>query len=114
DLPTAEPQPSKAIDSDMAALLYTSGSTGQPKGVMLSQRNMLVGAHSVAEYLDNTAEDRLLAVLPLSFDYGLSQLTTAFLRGASVVLLDYLLPRDVIKAVARYQITGLAGVPPLW
>ncbi|QIB52059.1 acyl-CoA ligase (AMP-forming), exosortase A system-associated [Pseudomonas sp. OIL-1] len=114
DLPTAAPQPSKAIDSDMAALLYTSGSTGQPKGVMLSQRNMLVGAQSVAEYLHNSAEDRLLAVLPLSFDYGLSQLTTAFLRGASVILLDYLLPRDVIKAVARYQVTGLAGVPPLW
>ena len=114
DLPAAEPGPGRSIDSDMAALLYTSGSTGQPKGVMLSQRNMLVGAQSVAEYLENTAEDRLLAVLPLSFDYGLSQLTTAFLRGASVVLLDYLLPRDVIKAVARYRITGLAGVPPLW
>lgn len=114
ELPSTDPQPSKAIDSDMAALLYTSGSTGQPKGVMLSQRNMLVGAQSVAEYLGNTADDRLLAVLPLSFDYGLSQLTTAFLCGASVVLLDYLLPRDVIKAVARYQITGLAGVPPLW
>lgn len=114
DLPAAQPRPSKAIDSDMAALLYTSGSTGQPKGVMLSQRNLLVGAQSVAEYLGNTADDRLLAVLPLSFDYGLSQLTTAFLSGASVVLLDYLLPRDVIKAVARYQVTGLAGVPPLW
>ncbi|WP_150303788.1 acyl-CoA ligase (AMP-forming), exosortase A system-associated [Pseudomonas saliphila] len=114
ELPVAPPQPSKALDCDMAALLYTSGSTGQPKGVMLSQRNLLVGAQSVAEYLGNTAEDRLLAVLPLSFDYGLSQLTTAFLCGGSVVLLDYLLPRDVIKAVARYRITGLAGVPPLW
>ncbi|QJD58113.1 acyl-CoA ligase (AMP-forming), exosortase A system-associated [Pseudomonas sp. gcc21] len=114
DLPTVQPAPSRSIDSDMAALLYTSGSTGQPKGVMLSQRNMLVGAQSVAGYLGNTPEDRLLAVLPLSFDYGLSQLTTAFLRGASVVLLDYLLPRDVVKAVARYQVTGLAGVPPLW
>lgn len=113
-LPAAEPAPSASIDADLAALLYTSGSTGQPKGVMLSQRNMLAGAQSVAQYLENTPEDRLLALLPLSFDYGLSQLTTAFSVGASVVLFDYLLPRDVIKAVGRYRITGLAGVPPLW
>jgi len=75
---------------------------------------MLTGAQSVASYLNNTASDVLLAVLPLSFDYGLSQLTTAFYVGASVVLMDYLLPRDVIKAVSRYSITGLGGVPPLW
>lgn len=113
-LPAAEPSAPMNIDADLAALLYTSGSTGQPKGVMLSQRNMLAGAQSVAQYLENAPEDRLLALLPLSFDYGLSQLTTAFLAGSSVVLFDYLLPRDVIKAVARYRITGLAGVPPLW
>ena len=104
----------RRIDGDIAAILYTSGSTGRPKGVVLSHRNMLAGAFSVAEYLENTADDRLLAVLPFSFDYGLSQLTTAFSVGASVVLMDYLLPRDVIRAVARYGITGLAAVPPLW
>jgi acyl-CoA ligase (AMP-forming) (exosortase A-associated) len=102
------------IDADVAAILYTSGSTGRPKGVVLSHRNMLTGAHSVATYLENSAQDRLLAVLPFSFDYGLSQLTTAFLVGASVVLMDYLLPRDVIRAVARHGVTGLAAVPPLW
>jgi acyl-CoA ligase (AMP-forming) (exosortase A-associated) len=104
----------RRIDSDMAAILYTSGSTGMPKGVVLSHRNLVAGAESVATYLENSATDRILAVLPLSFDAGLSQLTTAFYRGASCVLLDYLLPRDVIRAVVRYQITGLAGVPPLW
>lgn len=102
------------LDSDLAAILYTSGSTGQPKGVVLSHRNMMAGAQSVSTYLHNTAEDRLLAVLPFSFDYGLSQLTTAFRVGASVALMDYLLPRDVIKALSRYEITGLAAVPPLW
>lgn len=100
--------------SDLSAILYTSGSTGRPKGVMLSHANMLAGAESVASYLKNTAADRLLAVLPLSFDYGLSQLTTAFHCGAAVALMEYLLPRDVIRAVARYRITGLAAVPPLW
>lgn len=103
-----------AIDIDIAAILYTSGSTGKPKGVVLSHRNMLTGAHSVSDYLSNRATDRILAVLPLSFDYGLSQLTTAFAVGASVVLMDYLLPRDVITTVAREKVTGLAAVPPMW
>jgi len=100
--------------SQLAAILYTSGSTGKPKGVMLSHQNLVIGAQSVSSYLKNTSEDKLLAVLPLSFDYGLSQITTAFYVGASVVLMEYLLPRDVIKAVEQYEITGLAAVPPLW
>lgn len=104
----------RRIDTDMTAILYTSGSTGNPKGVVLSHRNMVAGARSVASYLGNVPQDRILAVLPLSFDAGLSQLTTAFSRGAAVVLMDYLLPRDVLRAVARYGITGLAAVPPLW
>lgn len=104
----------RRIDADIAAILYTSGSTGKPKGVVLSHRNMVAGAQSVAQYLENSCEDRLLAVLPLSFDYGLSQLTTAFLRGACVVLINFLLPRDVVLAVERERITGLAAVPPLW
>ena len=107
-------RPHTVIDDDVAAILYTSGSTGRPKGVVLSHRNMVAGAKSVAQYLENTANDRLLAILPLSFDYGLSQLTTAFSVGARAVLLDYLLPLDVIRAVAREGITGLAAVPPLW
>jgi len=93
----------------MAAILYTSGSTGKPKGVVLSHRNMLAGAHSVAEYLDNRPDDRLLAVLPFSFDYGLSQLTTAFVAGARAVLMDYLLPRDVVATVAREGLPAWRG-----
>ena len=79
----------RVIDIDMAAILYTSGSTGKPKGVVLSHRNMLTGAFSVAEYLGNRADDRILALLPFSFDYGLSQTTTAFATGASIVLIIY-------------------------
>lgn len=106
--------PHRAIDSDMAAILYTSGSTGKPKGVVLSHRNLIAGAESVSQYLENRPEDRILSVLPLSFDYGLSQLTTAFHVGACVVLLNFLFPRDVLNAVVREKITGLAAVPPLW
>jgi acyl-CoA ligase (AMP-forming) (exosortase A-associated) len=107
-------EPHRRIDTDMTAILYTSGSTGNPKGVVLSHRNMVAGARSVASYLENTPDDKILAVLPLSFDAGLSQLTTAFSVGASAVIMDYLLPRDVIRAVARHGITGLGAVPPLW
>ncbi|GGC96985.1 acyl-CoA ligase (AMP-forming), exosortase A system-associated [Undibacterium terreum] len=104
----------RCIDSDVAAILYTSGSTGRPKGVVLSHRNILAGAQSVAGYLGNHSKDRILALLPLSFDYGLSQLTTAFLSGGTVVLMNYLLPRDVVSIVTAERITGLAAVPPLW
>ena len=107
-------KPSRVIDTDMAAILYTSGSTGNPKGVVLSHRNMVAGARSVSQYLENTPEDRILSVLPLSFDAGLSQLTTAFAVGAKVVLLNYLLARDVVRACAEEAITGITGVPPLW
>ena len=104
----------RVIDVDMAAILYTSGSTGKPKGVVLSHRNMVAGAKSVASYLENNAQDTLLAALPLSFDAGFSQLTTAFHSGARVVLLNYLMPRDVLKAMERESVTGLTAVPPLY
>lgn len=104
----------RVIESDMTAILYTSGSTGRPKGVVLSHHNMVVGAKSVSSYLENTPDDRILAALPFSFDAGLSQITTAAHVGASLVLMNFLLPQDVIKAVAREKITGLAAVPPLW
>ena len=107
-------EPHRVIDTDMAAILYTSGSTGNPKGVVLSHRNMAAGARSVADYLELDERDRILAVLPLSFDYGFSQLTTAFHAGACVVLINHLFARDIVKAVADEAITGLAAVPPLW
>ncbi len=104
----------RVIDTDMVAILYTSGSTGRPKGVVLSHRNMVAGAKSVASYLENRPDDTLLAALPLSFDAGFSQLTTAFHTGARVVLLNYLMPRDVLKAMEREKVTGLTAVPPLY
>ncbi|KQP23139.1 acyl-CoA ligase (AMP-forming), exosortase A system-associated [Pseudorhodoferax sp. Leaf267] len=104
----------RVLDSDMAAILYTSGSTGRAKGVVLSHRNLVLGATSVASYLDNRAGDRLLAALPLSFDAGFSQLTTAFHARACVVLHNYLLPRDLLATMAHERITGLTAVPSLY
>jgi acyl-CoA ligase (AMP-forming) (exosortase A-associated) len=106
-----------ASDSDpngLAAILYTSGSTGRPKGVMLSHANMWLGAESVATYLGLMPDDRTLAVLPLSFDYGQNQLLSTWDAGGCAIPLDYLTPRDVVKAVERHDVTTLAAVPPLW
>jgi acyl-CoA ligase (AMP-forming) (exosortase A-associated) len=105
---------SDGIDIDMAAILYTSGSTGKPKGVVVSHRNLVNGGESVSEYLANHEGDCILAALPLSFDAGFSQLTTGFTVGAHVVLVNYLMPRDVVRLCAKHRVTGLTCVPPLW
>ncbi|MDO8348522.1 MAG: acyl-CoA ligase (AMP-forming), exosortase A system-associated [Rugosibacter sp.] len=101
-------------DTDAVAIFYTSGSTGRPKGVVISHRNLVIGAQSVAQYLENRSEDRLLAALPFSFDAGFSQLTTAFHAGACVVLHNYVLPRDLLRDLHAERITGLTAVPPLY
>jgi len=106
--------PCEADPASLAAILYTSGSTGRPKGVMLSHANLWLGAEAVARYLALGSQDRVLALLPLAFDYGQNQLLSTWHAGGTVVPLDYLLPRDVVKSVARHGITTLAAVPPLW
>ncbi len=114
DAPAMPPLPVTTNPDTLAAILYTSGSTGRPKGVMLSHANLALGAVSVAQYLKLRPDDKTLAVLPLSFDYGQNQLLSTWRAGGCVVPLDYLTPRDVIKACAKHNITTLAAVPPLW
>jgi acyl-CoA ligase (AMP-forming) (exosortase A-associated) len=106
--------PSSHYPDELAALFYTSGSTGQPKGVMLSHANLWLGAISVAHYLGFQTDDRTLCVLPLAFDYGQNQLLSTWAAGGCAIGFDYLLPKDVIRAVERHDVTALAGVPPLW
>ena len=104
----------KVSESDLGTILYTSGSTGMPKGVSTSQRNVVVGAQIVSTYLKNTPEDRILSALPLNFDAGMSQFTTSLRAGATLYLLRSRLPGDLLKALRRHEITGVTGVPPLW
>lgn len=106
--------PSDHAPDTLAALFYTSGSTGRPKGIMLSHANLWLGAVAVAHYLRLSSYDRVLAVLPLAFDYGQNQLLSAWAAGAAVVPHEYLLARDVVRAVLRHGVTTLAGVPVLW
>ena len=113
-LSAAPHPPSKAGPDELAAILYTSGSTGKPKGVMLSHANLWLGAESVANYLGLAPDDVTLAVLPLSFDYGQNQLLSTWYAGGCVAPLDYLTPRDVVKAIEKHGVTTLAAVPPLW
>ena len=100
--------------TDLAALVYTSGSTGTPKGVMLTHRNLTFAAQSITSYLHNTAEDVILSVLPLSFTYGLGQVTTAFYAGATLVLEpSFTYPRAVLDTMRRERITGFPIVPTM-
>lgn len=113
----ADARPAKAVgraNADLALILYTSGSTGKPKGVMLSNRNILTGAASVAQYLRLDAGDRLLSILPYSFDYGLNQLTTMLLLGGTVVHQPVAMAAEIVRTMQRHAVTGVAAVPPLW
>lgn len=98
----------------LCAIIYTSGSTGKPKGVMLTHYNIRVGAISVSSYLGLDASDRLLSVLPYSFDAGLNQLTTMLLMGGVVVHQAVTMPAEVVRTAQKHAVTGIAGVPPLW
>ncbi len=102
------------IGNDLAAILYTSGSTGKPKGVMLSHSNVVNGSSIVSTYLEITEYDKILAVLPFSFDAGLNQLMTAFQQGCTLVLMTFVFAKEIVQTLLKEQITGLAGVPTLW
>jgi acyl-CoA ligase (AMP-forming) (exosortase A-associated) len=102
------------IEKDLAAILYTSGSTGKPKGVMLSHAQVMAGSSIVSTYLEITDSDRILAVLPFSFDAGMNQLMTAWQQGATMILINFVFAREVVKTLLAERVTGLAGVPTFW
>ena len=111
---SGERPPHRNIDIDLAALLYTSGSTGRPKGVMVTHLNMVSAATSITAYLENTPEDIIINVLPLSFDYGLYQLLMAFKIGGTLVLEpSFMYPRAILDTMAREHVTGFPIVPTI-
>ena len=112
----ARPSPRvRLIDNDLAGIVYTSGSTGKPKGVTHLHRTFNTAVEAVAEYLDNSAEDVILGVLPLSSSYGLLQLLVTFWTGGRVVLeKGFGYPYEIIKRIKEEKVTGLAGAPTIW
>ena len=106
------PDPER-IDLDLAALFYTSGSTGSPKGVMLSHRNLSFTTWSIATYLGLRREDRLLSSLPLSFDYGFFQVPTALMAGGEARLEKSFFPVRMFQRIEEEGITGLPLVPAM-
>jgi len=103
--------PDLALDR-LATILYTSGTTGRPKGVMLSHRNLVSNATAIIRYLDLRPDDRTLCLLPFQFAYGSSILHTHMLAGSLLVLEDnFAFPRDTLRKMQEERITGFAGVP---
>ena len=108
------PQPAPTIDQDLASVIYTSGSSGEPKGVMLTHLNMVSAARSVNGYLGLTEEDVIMCALPLAFDYGLYQILMGFMVGATVVLEhSFAFPAKVLETMAKEGVTVFPVVPTM-
>jgi amino acid adenylation domain-containing protein len=111
---TAVLLPPVRIDLDLAAIVYTSGSSAQAKGVMLTHVNIVSAATSIGDYLRNTIDDVILNVLPLSFDYGLYQVFLAFRAGARLVLEpSFIYTTVLLDRMVQERVTGLPIVPML-
>lgn len=111
--PVAEKLP--VIPLDLAAILYTSGSTGTPKGVMQTHQSMVFAAGSLIEYLRLTPDERILCVLPLSFDYGLYQLLMSVTLGATLVLeRSFTYPGEVYARIRDERVSVFPGVPTIF
>jgi len=109
------PAPPRNIDLDLATIIYTSGSMGDPKGVMLTHLNMMSAATSITTYLENVSEDVIIDVLPLSFDYGLYQVLMTFKFGGTIVLeRSFAYPYEAIKQMVKERVTGFPGVPTIF
>lgn len=107
--------PRRGVDTDTAAIIYTSGSTGQPKGAMLSHRNMEFASWSVTTLLENTPDDVILGVVPVSFNYGLYQLLMSVRLGARLVMeRSFAFPVQVLQRCAAEGVTGFPGVPTMF
>lgn len=108
------PPARSGADADLAGLMYTSGTTGHPKGVMLTHRNILSAMSSITSYLKNTEGDVILNYLPLSFGYGLGQVLTMFMVGGSVVLeKSFLYPYVALEKLRDEKATGFPLVPTM-
>ncbi len=111
----ASPPESPSIDQDLAAIIFTSGSAGAPKGVMLTHHNMMSAWRSVQAYLQLRETDVIGLALPSAFSYGLYYLLMGLGLGATVVLeRSFALPAAVLGRMAAEHVTVFPGVPMLF
>jgi acyl-CoA synthetase (AMP-forming)/AMP-acid ligase II len=110
--PDPGPPRVRLVDLDLAAIIYTSGSTGKPRGAVLSHRNLVANIRSIVDYLPLGADERVLALLPFYYVYGLSVLHIAVAVGGTLVVENrFQYPAVALDTLAREQCTGFAGVP---
>lgn len=110
--PQRRPADPGLIDQDLAAIMYTSGTTGRPKGVMLTHANFVNTSWAISTYLNNTPDDVVMCVLPLTFGYGLSQILTGARVGFTVLLeRSFAFPMETLNRMVKHRVTGLPGVP---
>jgi acyl-CoA synthetase (AMP-forming)/AMP-acid ligase II len=110
----ARPVPARRGD-DLAMLLFTSGSTGLPKGVMLSHRNLLANTDSILFDLPIAADDRALVLLPFCHSFGNSILQTHILSGATIIFAGALMfPASIIEAIGKFSATSFSAVPEVY
>lgn len=117
-VPSLETEGTAATDyapvgtNDLAALVFTSGSTGQPRGVMVSHGNIVANTESIISYMSLTERDRIMAVLPFHYCYGASLLHTHLRVGGEVVIENrFMYPEVVLQRMIETGCTGFAGVP---
>lgn len=99
-------------DDSLASIIYTSGSVGIPKGVMLSHKNIVSNTHAICQYLELSDKDIQMVVLPFFYVMGKSLLNTHFAAGGSVVINNmFLYPATVLNQMIEEKVTGFSGVP---
>jgi acyl-coenzyme A synthetase/AMP-(fatty) acid ligase len=110
----ADSAPAAPDPASPAVCLFTSGSTGVPKGVLISHRDLMERAATEIEWFGITGRDVLLSILPFSFDVGLNQLVSSLVAGSTLVVLDSWMPADILRTVEERGVTGISAVPSIW
>jgi len=114
EIPVHEDHLCQSVPAYPAAIMYTSGTTGDPKGVVCPHDKMMAATDAINTYMLHNSRDKIVTALPLNHGYGLYQVLTAFQVGATVILeKDFNFPTKLMEKIEKYQATGFAAVPTM-